>query len=297
MHEISLENYNLRTDLIIEREDINGSKKESIVDKTYKVERIEDNNEKYISISFEDITDKDNFKTIENSIDLLSKSSKDNVTSTELLMSLFSNLMGDLFNSKLERVLRHSIHLLLIQDLLTFTNLRKLILDMNYRNELLKNSSFDIPTSIIDFFFSDFNELKTRSYPEAIAPIIAFIDEIPIRIPVKEPGPISQAIALISDKFKPVVLNSSSIKGIKVSECVLLLFIFNSKMQSSFSEIETDAILLDVEILKIFMFRNSFHILFLYVGGVGLPVYVLSVAHYVHTANDAPPSFNIKYYQ
>lgn len=68
MHEISLENYNLRTDLIIEREDINGSKKESITDGTYKVERIEDNNEKYVSISFEDITDKDNFKIIENTL-------------------------------------------------------------------------------------------------------------------------------------------------------------------------------------------------------------------------------------
>ena len=68
MHEISLEKYDLRTDLIIEREDINGSKKESIVDETYKVERIEDNNEKYISISFEDITDKDNFKIIENTL-------------------------------------------------------------------------------------------------------------------------------------------------------------------------------------------------------------------------------------
>ena len=68
MHEISLENYNLRTDLIIEREDINGSKKESIVDETYKVERIEDINEKYVSISFEDITDKDNFKIIENTL-------------------------------------------------------------------------------------------------------------------------------------------------------------------------------------------------------------------------------------
>ena len=68
MHEISLENYNLRTDLIIEREDINGSKKESIVDKTYKVERIDTNDEKYISISFEDITDKDNFKIIENTL-------------------------------------------------------------------------------------------------------------------------------------------------------------------------------------------------------------------------------------
>ncbi len=68
MHKISLEKYNLRTDLIIEREDIKGSKKESIIDEIYKVERIESNNEKYISISFEDITDKDNFKTIEKTL-------------------------------------------------------------------------------------------------------------------------------------------------------------------------------------------------------------------------------------
>lgn len=117
------------------------------------------------------------FKTLDTSIDLLSNSSNDAVTSTELLMSLFQNLMGALFNSKLERVLRHSVHLLLIKNDLNFTNLRKLILDMDYRNNIL-NSSNNLPDSIVDFFFSDFNELKTKSYPEAIAPIIAFIDEM-----------------------------------------------------------------------------------------------------------------------
>lgn len=117
------------------------------------------------------------FKKLETSIDLLSNSNNDLVTSTELLMSLFQNLMGDLFNSKLERILRHSIHLLLIKNSLNFTNLRKLILDMEYRNSIL-NSSENLPDSIVDFFLSDFNELKTKSYPEAIAPIIAFIDEM-----------------------------------------------------------------------------------------------------------------------
>ena len=68
MHKISLEKYNLRTDLIIEREDIQGTKKETIKDEIYQVERIEDHNDKYVSISFDDITDKDNFKTIENTL-------------------------------------------------------------------------------------------------------------------------------------------------------------------------------------------------------------------------------------
>ena len=101
------------------------------------------------------------FKKLETSIDLLSNSNNDLVTS----------------NSKLERILRHSIHLLLIKNSLNFTNLRKLILDMEYRNSIL-NSSENLPDSIVDFFLSDFNELKTKSYPEAIAPIIAFIDEM-----------------------------------------------------------------------------------------------------------------------
>ncbi len=70
-------------------------------------------------------------------------------------------------------------------------------------------------------------------------------------------GPTSHATKSISDKFILVVLNSSSIKGIKVSECVLLLSIFNSNMQLSSSEIETDAILLDVEILRILIFVVS----------------------------------------
>jgi len=68
MHKISLEKYNIRTDLIIEREDIQGTKKETIKDEIYQVERIEDHNDKYVSISFDDITDKDNFKTIENTL-------------------------------------------------------------------------------------------------------------------------------------------------------------------------------------------------------------------------------------
>ena len=68
MHKISLEKYNLRTDLIIEREDIQGTKKETIKDEIYQVERIEDHNDKYVSISFDHITDKDNFKTIENTL-------------------------------------------------------------------------------------------------------------------------------------------------------------------------------------------------------------------------------------
>ncbi len=68
MHEINLENYNIRTDLIIEQEHINGTKKETIKTDYYQVERIDKDKKKYITISFDDITDKDNYKEIEKTL-------------------------------------------------------------------------------------------------------------------------------------------------------------------------------------------------------------------------------------
>ena len=43
---------------------------------------------------------------------------------------------------------------------------------------MIKALENELPESTVDFFFSDFNELKNQSYQEAIAPIISFIDEM-----------------------------------------------------------------------------------------------------------------------
>ena len=118
------------------------------------------------------------FKNKIDSIDLFMNKGKDVVYSTELLLELFASLIKEQYNSKLERVLRHSIYLLLINESFNFNNLRKLILDLEYRNSLIKKFKYNLPISVIDFFLSDFNELKTKSYGEAISPIIAFIDEM-----------------------------------------------------------------------------------------------------------------------
>lgn len=123
------------------------------------------------------------FKTQLDSIDLFINKDDDVVSSTELLLELFKSLIADQYNSKLERVLRHAIHVLLVNESFNFSNLRKVILDLQYRNELIKKLKYVLPSSVIDFFLSDFNELKTRSYSEAISPIIGFIDEMEM-IPV-----------------------------------------------------------------------------------------------------------------
>ena len=123
------------------------------------------------------------FKSNLDSIDLFINNNDDIVASTELLLDLLKSLIADQYNSKLERVLRHSIHLLLTDESFNFRNLRKLILDLEYRNELIKKLKYNLPISVIDFFLSDFNDLKTKSYGDAISPIIGFIDEMEM-IPV-----------------------------------------------------------------------------------------------------------------
>lgn len=123
------------------------------------------------------------FKSQKDSIDLFINKNDDIVSSTELLIDLLKSLIADQYNSKLERVLRHCIYLLLTNQSFNFSNLRKVLLDLEYRHKLIKKFKFNLPISVIDFFLSDFNDLKTKSYGEAISPIISFIDEMEM-IPV-----------------------------------------------------------------------------------------------------------------
>lgn len=123
------------------------------------------------------------FKNTLDSIDLFINNNDDVISSTELLLELLKSLIAEQYNSKLERVLRHSIHILLTNESFNFNNLRKLLLDLEYRNSLIKKLKYQLPISVIDFFLSDFNDLKTKSYEQSISPIIAFIDEMEM-IPV-----------------------------------------------------------------------------------------------------------------
>ncbi len=123
------------------------------------------------------------FKGEEDSINLFSNNSDDAIVSVELLLDVFRGLIPNNYNSKLERVLRHSLYLLLISNIFDFKNLRKLLLDIEFRNSLIKDNEDKLPMSIIEFFLAEYNDIKTKSYTEAISPIIALIDEMEM-IPV-----------------------------------------------------------------------------------------------------------------
>lgn len=118
------------------------------------------------------------FKTEEASINLFMNGTDDILSSTESIMSIFKNIIADRYNSRLERVLRYSVHLLLASKKFNLVNLRKLLTEIEYRNRLIRDADEQVPINIIEFFRVDFNELKTKAYQEAIAPIVAFIDEM-----------------------------------------------------------------------------------------------------------------------
>ena len=143
----------------------------------------------------------------------------DIVASTELLLDLLRSLIADQYNSKLERVLRHSIYLLLTDKSFNFDNLRKIILDLEFRNNLIKKLKYNLPISVIDFFLSDFNDLKTKSYGEAISPIIGFIDEMEM-IPVFNLNQNNNLKDTIQDNFLTLFSLDRTKLGDKVTKTI-----------------------------------------------------------------------------
>lgn len=119
-----------------------------------------------------------NFQTLADSINLFEADADNINASVELLLTLFKSLINDSYNGRLERVLRYASYLLLSAEKFSFLTLRKLLLDLEYRNQLVSAEEDRVPTSVSHFFLTDFNELRTQNYNDAIAPIIAFIDEM-----------------------------------------------------------------------------------------------------------------------
>lgn len=160
------------------------------------------------------------FSTRQNSTYLFANNKNDVVSSTELLLDLFKILIAEQYNSKLERVLRHSVYLLLTYEAFNFENLKKVLLDLEYRNDLIKQLKHTLPISIIDFFLTDFNDLKTKSYGEAISPIISFIDEMEMVPIFNSQNKCNNLKEIIDDNFLTLFSLDRTVFGDKVTKTV-----------------------------------------------------------------------------
>lgn len=160
------------------------------------------------------------FKTNKNSIDLFMNSKENIFSESEVLLTLFKSLMDTEYNSKLERVLRHSLYLLIYIEKVSLTTLRELVTDSEFRNRIINKYKEELPEPIINFFLKDFNDLKNKSHQEAISPIISFIDEMTIFPVFSKNERLKSLESVVKENFLTIVSLDEAVIGEKTTKTI-----------------------------------------------------------------------------
>lgn len=119
-----------------------------------------------------------NFKGTDQGAELFGGAGTDISAATELTGTLFKSLLSEQHNPKLERVLRFALYVLMTAQVMSLDNLKRFVTDIEYRNQLLAHVQGYVPENIVRFFGTDFNEIRTTYYNEAISPIVSLVDEM-----------------------------------------------------------------------------------------------------------------------
>lgn len=154
------------------------------------------------------------------SIDLFANDFDDIITEVELYLSMFQTMMNDVYNSKLERVLRFSLELLFQIEEFSFSSLRNLLLDTNKRTEFVQMAREKKLERVVTFFLQDFYDVKTQYYEDTIAPIIAFLDEMQ-SLPVFQNEQNSPSLKkIISENFFTLISFDRSKLGSRITKTI-----------------------------------------------------------------------------
>jgi hypothetical protein len=121
------------------------------------------------------------FKNPDDGAELFAGAGTDISAATELTGTLFKSLLADQFNPRLERVLRFSLFVLMTGQVMSLDNLKRFLTDIEYRTKLIEHVSGFVPENIVKFFGTDFNELRTKFYNEAISPVVALVEEMQLQ--------------------------------------------------------------------------------------------------------------------
>lgn len=162
-----------------------------------------------------------NFSGEQDSAELFGGAGTDISAATELTGTLFKSLLADQHNPKVERVLRFSLYILMTAQVMSLDKLKKLLVDIEYRNQIIDHVKDFVPQNIVTFFASDFNDLRTQSYNEAILPIISLVDEMQLQPSLAEQGTDTNTLtALINSNFLTVFSLNKVSMGDKVVKTV-----------------------------------------------------------------------------
>lgn len=167
-----------------------------------------------------------NFKGQEESTELFGGEGTDISAATELTGTLFKSLMADQFNPKLERMLRFSLYVLMTAQAMSLDNLKRLLLDVDFRNQLVEHVKDFVPANIVMFFGADFNEMRSKYYNESIVPIVALVDEMQMQPSLGKTGSEGASLSkLIGGNFLTVFSLNKVSMGEKVVKTVAGLLI------------------------------------------------------------------------
>jgi len=153
-------------------------------------------------------------------------STSDATAATELSSALFRSLLGDHYNAHLERTLRYSLFVLYSANQMSFQGLKNFLLELDYRKQILNQLEGRVPHNIIQFFHTDFNDMRTKYYGEAISPLVALVDEMALLPGINQPANVSLS-QTIQDKFLTLFSLSKIGMGEKVVKTVAGLIIQN----------------------------------------------------------------------
>lgn len=143
---------------------------------------------------------------------------------TELTTTLFKSLLADQFNPRSERVIRFSLYVLMTAQAMTLGNLKRFVSELDYREQILSHVRAHVPPNIMQFFATDFNELRTQHHNEAITPIISLVDEMELQPAFVNQG--DQSLAkLVNDNFLTLFSLNKVSMGEKVVKTVAGLII------------------------------------------------------------------------
>lgn len=115
------------------------------------------------------------------SAELFPGAGTDLTSATELTATLFKEVLGDQFNPRLDKLLRFSLFVLMTAQTMSLENLRRFLVDVDYRNKILDHVSGYVPNNVIKFFGTDYNELRTQFYNITVMPLVAMVDEMQLQ--------------------------------------------------------------------------------------------------------------------
>lgn len=156
--------------------------------------------------------------------DLFPGAGTDLTSATELTATLFKSVLGDQFNSRLDRLLRYALFVLMTAQTMTLENLKRFLTDTEYRNQVVQHVEGYVPQNVIKYFGADFNEARTQYYEVTILPLVSMVDEMQLQ-PSLVSGSETSLARVIQENFLTVFSLNKVSMGEKVVKTVAGLLI------------------------------------------------------------------------